>query len=59
MLGSVHPVAWAVADALSLLTIARRVEVVTLGDLSRNRSWHTRHLSYCSVEAHMMRLVRD
>jgi nucleotide-binding universal stress UspA family protein len=58
-----RPAARAVADALPLLAMAERVEVVTVGDLrgDRNRDSSTmvRHLARHGIEAHMANLVRD
>ena len=57
-----RPAARAVADALPLLALAERVEVVTVGDLRGDRtrdSGHlVRHLARHGIEAHMTNLAR-
>jgi nucleotide-binding universal stress UspA family protein len=58
-----RPAARAVADALPLLALAERVEVVTVGDLRGDRTRDSRHLvrhlRRHGIEAHMANLVRD
>jgi nucleotide-binding universal stress UspA family protein len=58
-----RPAARAVADALPLLAMAERVEVVTVGDLRRDPNRHSsnmvRHLARHGIEAHMTSLVSD
>jgi nucleotide-binding universal stress UspA family protein len=58
-----RPAARAVADALPLLAMAERVEVVTVGthgrDLNRHSSHLVRHLARHGIEAQMMNLARD
>jgi nucleotide-binding universal stress UspA family protein len=58
-----RPAARAVADALPLLALAERVEVVTVGevkgDRNRDSSHLVRHLACHGIEAHMAHLVRD
>ena len=58
-----RPAARAVADALPLLAMAERVEVVTVGthgrDLNRHSSHLVRHLARHGIEAHMTNLARD
>jgi nucleotide-binding universal stress UspA family protein len=58
-----RPAARAVADALPLLAMAKRVEVVTVGDVRGDRNRHSttmvRHLARHGIEASMTNLVRD
>jgi nucleotide-binding universal stress UspA family protein len=58
-----RPAARAVADALPLLTMAERVEVVTVGDRrgerTRDSSHLMRHLARHGIEAHMTNLTRN
>ena len=58
-----RPAARAVADALPLLAMAERVEVVRVGDAGRDRNRHSshliRHLARHDIEAHMTSLVAD
>jgi nucleotide-binding universal stress UspA family protein len=58
-----RPAARAVADALPLLAMAERVEVVTVGDLRGSPSWDSRplvrHLAHHGIEARMTNLVRN
>jgi nucleotide-binding universal stress UspA family protein len=58
-----RPAARAVADALPLLAMAERVEVVTVGtsrrDPSGDRSHMMRHLARHGIVAHMTSLVTD
>jgi nucleotide-binding universal stress UspA family protein len=58
-----RPAARAVADALPLLAMAERVEVVTVGDLrgdrSRLSSHLVRHLARHGIEAQMTSLAND
>ncbi|MBD2750645.1 universal stress protein [Microvirga sp. BT688] len=58
-----RPAARAVADALPLLVIAERVEVVTVGTHGRDRERHSshlvRHLARHGIETHGASLVTD
>jgi nucleotide-binding universal stress UspA family protein len=58
-----RPAARAVADALPLLAMAERVEVVTVGDLRGDRTQDSshlvRHLARHGIEAHRTNLARD
>ncbi|NBJ13626.1 universal stress protein [Microvirga arsenatis] len=58
-----RPAARAVADALPLLAMAARVEIVTVGDLrgdpSRDSRQLVRHLASHGIEAHATNLTRD
>jgi nucleotide-binding universal stress UspA family protein len=58
-----QPAARAVADALPLLAMAERVEVVTVGDLRGDRTLDSRplvrHLGRHGIEARMTNLARD
>jgi len=53
----------AVADALPLLALAGRVEVVTIGSTKADRNWRVgnmvRHLDRHGIEAHMTSLVSE
>jgi len=58
-----RPAARAVADALPLLAMAERVEVVTVGSHGRDLNGHdshlVRHLARHGIEAHLTSLVAD
>jgi nucleotide-binding universal stress UspA family protein len=58
-----RPAARAVADALPLLALAERVEVVTVGDVRGDRTRDSRHLvrhlARHGIEARMTNLVRN
>ncbi|MBD2749304.1 universal stress protein [Microvirga sp. BT688] len=58
-----RPAARAVADALPLLAMAERVEVVMIGDRRGDRNQHggrlVRHLARHGIEAHMTNLMRN